>query len=208
MLGFDEKDYENGFLHSWDSANYFFFDELQIQQRRYWFVKNWKPGPLIDFAHAVWDNELHVIGGRPDTVGNCVPHYWYYDVSTRNAAWILSPNEFPYSVCGAAAAVLDNKLFVSGGTTAGAPTDRVFYTVMHSGANGWAEVAQLPGPMTGHTMIAFGPQCNQFMVYGQHVNTSRETMHYYHHDQASDTGTRDTRRPGPHRFTIFNWHCH
>ena len=155
----------------------------------------WQPGaqmptPRGRLALATWQTRLYAIGGF--TPGGVTGVVEVYDVLKK--AWSFGAGK-PTPVANIAAAVLNDKMIVPGGSTSnGTPTSVV--EVYDPATDAWSSGTPLPAPLSAYALAVYD---GQVYVFGG--NTSRGYVgQVLAYDPAADRWTSRSPMPTPRGF--------
>ncbi|MCP3423172.1 Kelch repeat-containing protein [Nocardioides pinisoli] len=105
--------------------------------------------PRDDFATAVVDGEIWVLGGMTGDRGNRLTSIEVYDPHTR--AWKTSKVEMPVGLASFEGVAIDGRIFVFGGLDAASqPTD--FSAVLDTSSGRWTALPPIPHARYAHTV--------------------------------------------------------
>lgn len=117
-------------------------------------MPTWRPVvglqvPRDDFATAVVDGEIWVLGGMTGDRGNRLTSIEVYDPGTR--VWVTSDIEVPVGLASFEAVAVGDEIFVLGGLDAtNRPTDVA--AVLDTSTGTWRRLPRLPHPRYAHTV--------------------------------------------------------
>ena len=121
-----------------------------------WENRNDLPTGISDFATAIVDNTLYLLGGKTkDGVVNKVLQY-----NVLDDKWIeLSPKPLPAS--GIDSVVIGNKIYIPGGITMDGDVSKIF-EVFDPNLDNWDPLSNLPEGRSSYSAVAFEGQLYLF----------------------------------------------